>query len=148
MWAQQVSIDQVKGSNKSAADTAPIRATMLAGEVHLDGRLDETFWATADSITELRQREPEEGSPCTERTVLKLIRDRDALYIGVHAFDRDVRGIRATQLRRDASLDADDNITLLIDSFHDRRSGFVFGTNPNGAMWDAQFTGVDEVDDS
>jgi len=52
---------------------------MLVGEVHLDGRLSEPFWTTADSIAELRQREPEEGSPSTERTVVKLVRDRDAL---------------------------------------------------------------------
>ena len=128
------------------ADSATIRAIQISDAVHLDGRLDEPLWTTADSIWQFRQREPIEGAPSTERTVLKLARDRAALYVGVHAYDSEVRGVRSTQLRRDADLDVDDYVMLLIDSFHDRRSGFVFRTNPNGAMWDAQFTGVDEVD--
>src|SRR5437763_10674192 len=57
-------------------------------------------------------------------------------------------GLRASQLRRDADLSSDDNVTLLIDSFDDRRSAFVFGTNPNGAMWDAQFSGVEDVNEN
>ena len=123
-------------------------ATTIIGGVQLDGRLSEPFWKSADSIWEFRQQEPAQGTPCTERTVMKVARDGDALYVGVHAYDTDIRGIRATQLRRDANLEVDDDITLLIDSFHDRRSGFVFRTNPNGAMWDAQFSGVDEVDEN
>ncbi len=121
---------------------------MITETVRVDGRLDESFWGTADSISEFRQREPDEGALCTERTVVKLARDMNALYVGVHAYDSDVHGIRATQLRRDADLEVDDDVTLLIDSFHDLRSGFAFRTNPNGAMWDAQFTGVDDVNEN
>jgi len=117
-------------------------------DAQLDGHLSEPYWETADSITEFRQQEPEEGAPSTERTVVKLVRDGDALYVGVRAYDSDVHGLRATQLRRDADLGVDDYVMLLLDSFHDRRSGFAFRTNPNGAMWDAQFTGVDDVDEN
>jgi hypothetical protein len=113
--------------------------------IRLDGRLDDPVWRGADSIFEFRQREPLEGQPATERTVVRIARDAAALYIAVRAYDREIAAIRATQLRRDADLSSDDNVTLLIDSFHDRRSAFVFGTNPNGAMWDAQFSGVDEL---
>lgn len=114
-----------------------------AGTVRLDGSLTEPFWAAADSVVDFRQREPLEGAPASERTVVRVLRDGDALYVGVHAYDREPSAIRAAQLRRDADLSSDDNITLLIDSFHDRRSAFLFQTNPNGAMWDAQFSGVD-----
>src|SRR5437899_8262093 len=34
------------------------------------------------------------------------------------------------KIRQDADLSSDDNVRLLIDSFDDRRSGFVFGNNP------------------
>lgn len=119
-----------------------------AGLVRLDGTLRESFWASADSIVDFRQREPLEGAPASERTVVSVVRDADALYVAVHAYDRAPEAIRATQLRRDADLSSDDNITLLIDSFHDRRSAFVFQTNPNGAMWDAQFSGVDIVNEN
>ena len=125
-----------------------LRAIRIEGAVLLDGLMDEKFWNTADSISELRQREPDEGALSTERTVVKLARDEAALYVGIRAYDSDIHGVRATQLRRDADLEVDDYVMLLIDSFHDRRSGFAFRTNPNGAMWDAQFTGVDEVDEN
>jgi len=63
--------------------------------------------------------------------------DADALYIVVRCYDSNMRGVRASQLRRDADLSSDDNVRLLIDSFDDRRSAFVFATNPNGTLWDA-----------
>ena len=130
------------------ADSMHLKAIRVANAMQLDVHLSDPVWALADSITELRQREPDEGALSTERTVVKLARDQTALYVGIRAYDSDVHGLRATQLRRDADLEVDDYVMLLIDSFHDRRSGFAFRTNPNGAMWDAQFTGVDDVDDN
>src|SRR5436190_1211051 len=130
-----------------APDTsgATIRATAILTAVTLDGRPGEPFWASADSIDAFRQREPREGASASERTVVKVVYDAAALYILVRCEDGDRRGVRASQLRRDADLSSDDNVRLLIDTFDDRRSGFVFGTNPNGAMWDAQFSGVDDL---
>ncbi len=125
-----------------------LRAAPSAGEVQLDGRLDDPAWLAADSITDFRQLDPAEGEPSTERTVVRVRSGSDALYVGVRAYDRDMRAVRATQLRRDADLTVDDYITLLIDSFHDRRGAFLFRTNPNGAMWDGQLVGIDNVNEN
>jgi hypothetical protein len=114
----------------------------------LDARLNEPAWTTADSIVDFRQREPLEGATASERTVVKVLRDADRLYVAVRAFDSDMGAVRSTQLRRDADLSSDDNITLLIDSYRDRRGGFLFRTNPNGAMWDAQLTGLDNLNEN
>jgi hypothetical protein len=122
-----------------------VRVLRARGTVKLERTLADEAWSRADSITDFRQREPIEGAPSSERTVVKVLRDAEALYVAVHAYDRDPGAIRASQLRRDTDLSSDDNITLLIDSFHDRRSAFLFQTNPNGAMWDAQFSGVDNL---
>src|SRR5882762_11162535 len=132
----------------AVAQRTTIRATAIPTAVTLDGRLNEPFWATADSIDDFRQREPLEGSRATERTVVRVAHDADALYIAVRCYDSSMRGVRASQLRRDADLSSDDNVQVLIDAFDDRRSAFVFGTNPNGAMWDAQFSGVDDLNES
>ncbi len=130
------------------ASAGKLQATLIQAPVTLDGKLDESFWATADSIDDFRQREPHEGSAATERTVVKVALDAAALYIVVRCYDSDMRAVRASQLRRDADLSSDDNVRLLIDSFDDRRSAFVLGTNPNGAMWDAQFSGVDDLNEN
>ena len=132
----------------AVAQSTTIRATAIPAAVTLDGRLDEPVWATADSIDDFRQREPLEGAPATERTVVKVARDAEALYIAVRCYDANMRAVRASQLRRDADLSSDDNLRLLIDSFNDRRSAFVFATNPRGARWDAQFSGVDDLNEN
>jgi len=139
---------QEDNSGGRRASSATIRATLIRAPVMLDGRLDEPFWATGDSIDDFRQREPREGSPATERTVVRVAHDADALYIVVRCYDSNMRGVRASQLRRDSDLSSDDNVRLLIDSFDDRRSAFVFATNPNGTLWDAQFSGVDDLNEN
>ncbi len=116
--------------------------------IRLDGRFSESVWQTLDSIVDFRQREPLEGASATERTVVRLVRNAGCLYVAVRAYDTDMRSLRSAQLRRDADLSSDDNITILIDSYRDRRGAFVFRTNPNGAMWDAQLTGLDNLNDN
>jgi hypothetical protein len=125
-----------------------LRAGDPGGEVmHLDGHLDEAAWASADSLADFRQREPRAGALPTERTVVRVVREPDGLYVGVRAVDDAPRSIRATAFRRDADLTVDDYVTLLIDGFRDHRGALLFRTNPNGAMWDAQLTGLDDVNE-
>ena len=128
-----------QGRDSAAVDTIRALAVASGGQ---------PSWAAADSIDDLRQREPRQGAPASERTVVRVAQDGATLFVQVRCFDSDVRRIRATELRRDADLSGDDHVELLIDSFNDRRSGFVFGTNPHGAMWDAQFSGVDDLNAS
>jgi len=131
-----------------AAGAQSLRVRTATGRIRLDGRLDEPDWMRADSLTDFRQREPLVGAPATEPTVVRVLRDGSALYVGIRAYDGAPRRIRATQLRRDASLSSDDNVQLIIDSFHDRRGAFVFGTNPNGARWDAQLADLDNLNEN
>ena len=133
---------------QSGATSGTYRVTRVPEGVRLDGRLDDPVWLAADSITDFRQREPLEGAPASERTVVKVIRDATHIYVAVRAYDRDMAGIRASQLRRDADLSSDDNVTVLIDSYHDRRGAFLFRTNPNGAMWDAQIVGLENTNEN
>ena len=131
---------QDSAARREAAPDNSITARAITSAPVMDGRMDPATWNQADSITQLRQRDPSEGASGSERTVVKVLHDHDALYVAVRAWDRDPRRIRSAQLRRDADLSSDDNITILIDSFHDRRSAYLFQTNPNGARWDAQIT--------
>jgi hypothetical protein len=123
------------------ADAVAVMASPTS--IPLDAALADRIWLSADSITDFRQREPAEGARATQRTVVKVARDAQALYIAVRAYGDEHSRLRARQLRRDADLSSDDNVTILIDSFHDRRSAFEFRTNPLGAMWDAQLSGWD-----
>ena len=102
----------------------------------LDGRLDDPLWQSAKVVTDFRQREPNEGETATEKTEVRILYTRHAVYFGIHCYDSEPSGIVATELRRDVSQDLDDHFEILIDSNHDRRGAYVFQINPLGTQID------------
>lgn len=114
------------------------RATRTSARITLDGRFDEPVWATADSVTDFRQRDPSEGQPASERTVVRVLATPDGLAVGWWCYDREPHRIVRSQLRRDAELRSDDYVSLAVDGLHDQRSGFYFRANANGAQWDGE----------
>lgn len=129
-------------SEFEAQKTRQAVVTRINTPIVLDGVLDEPDWMRAPSIGDLVQREPRSGATATERTIVKLLSDRDNLYIGITAYDSAPQQIVATQMKRDGDsttdnpLLADDRIEILLDTFHDRRNAFYFATNPLGALVD------------
>ena len=115
---------------------APVR---VENGPQIDGRLDEEVWLRAAVIDEFVQQEPAEGEPATERTVVRLLYDAEALYLGVEAYDTEPDGVIATEMRRDSlRLLDEDNFQVILDTFHDRRSGYMFVTSPLGAKLEQQ----------
>ena len=114
-----------------------LEATRVSSASVIDAVLDESFWARVQEATGFRQREPLEGSPATERTVVRIAYDDAMLYVAAELFDSEPSLIRATELRRDDTLDSDDRFGLIIDTFHDHRNAFVFRVNPLGTQFDA-----------
>ncbi len=114
------------------------RVLRTTSTISLDGKFLEPEWLRADSITALTQRDPGEGLPASERTVVRFLATPQGLAVGVWAYDREPTGIRGTQLRRDADLSADDQFSIIIDAQQDKRSGFIFTINPNGALTDSE----------
>ena len=105
----------------------------------IDGQLDEEVWQQAAVIDDFIQQEPSEGDPATERTVVRLLYDAANLYIGVEAYDSQASGIIATEMRRDSlRLLDEDNFQVILDTFQDRRSGYMFVTSPLGAKLEQQ----------
>ena len=129
------------------AAAAPVLDRASAAEVQrapkLDGTLNDPLWATAPPVADLRQREPLEGTPATERTEVRILYDAKHIYFGIHCYDREPAGIVATQLRRDLSMDLDDNFAIMIDPTLGRRSGYIFQVNPLGTQRDGEV--VEEV---
>ncbi len=107
-------------------------------KITVDGRLDEMAWDRAVPATEFKQSEPHNGEPPTERTEIRIMFDRDKLYIGAEFYDSDPSGMLGNQMVRDGGLGADDRFIWVLDPFNDRQSGYYFEINPGGAMGDAQ----------
>ncbi len=123
-------------STPTQAETPTLVATLTAEQISIDGILQEAAWQSAQPINTLRQREPDEGAPASERTEVRVLYSHSQLYVGVTCFDSDPDAIVASRFDRDANLDADDRLTLLFDTFHDRRNAFVFQVNAVGARFD------------
>ncbi|HTM27538.1 MAG TPA: DUF5916 domain-containing protein [Vicinamibacterales bacterium] len=95
---------------------------------------------SAPPIGPLTQREPLEGRPPTEQTEIRILFDEDALYFGIVCHESHTSRMVATQLTRDANLDVDDRVTIVLDPFFDHRNGFFFQVNPLGARSDGQIS--------
>ncbi|MBA3919863.1 MAG: hypothetical protein C0516_14930 [Gemmatimonas sp.] len=124
----------------TAATAAPrptLRAARKAAAIGLDGRLDEHLWATADSIADFVQLEPVQGGLPTGRTVVRVLTNADEVVIGIRADDPEPSRIVAFARERDASLNNEDHFKVVIDTYRDGRSGYVFAVNANGARYDA-----------
>jgi hypothetical protein len=106
--------------------------------ITLDGALDEEVWRIAQPADGFVQAEPHEGQPATELTEVRLAFDRDALYIGVVCHDTDASGIIVNDIRKDFAAGEQDTFEVILDTFADRRNGFVFVTNAAGAKSDTQ----------
>jgi len=127
-----------------ATDSKP-RITFTREALRLDGALTEPAWATADSIADFTQSDPQEGQPASERTVVRLLGDADGLWIGLWGYDREPRAIRRAQLRRDADLGTDDHFVVMLSPTADKRTGFLFGVNANGARSNAEILSFEEA---
>jgi hypothetical protein len=115
-----------------------IAVSLLDGEsMTLDGRLDEPVWSKAVPAADFIQIDPANGTPATERTEVRIVFNRDALYLGVTCFDSEPDRWIGWQLRRDERLSSDDGFMWTIDTFLNGRTGYFFEMNPSGLMADA-----------
>ena len=102
----------------------------------IDGVLSDEVWGAAPPLEELFQITPIEGTP-SERTEIRILFDSEHIYFALRMFDSDPSGIIATTHERDASLNSDDRIEFVIDTFLDRRNAYSFQMNAAGSKGDA-----------
>ena len=102
----------------------------------IDGRGDDDVWKTAPSMTGFRQFEPGEDLAATFATEVRVAYDDHFLYVLVRAFDPHPDSIVKLLSRRDVKT-ASDQIKIIIDAYHDRRSGVEMAINPSGVKRDA-----------
>jgi hypothetical protein len=120
----------------SATGAPTVRATRIdVNAIVLDGLLSEDGWSSASAVSDFTQREPDEGAAATERTEVRVLYDDNALYVGARLYDRRPDSVLAQLARRDRGASADRFIVFL-DSYYDRRTGFFFGINAAGTLYD------------
>jgi hypothetical protein len=113
----------------------------------IDGREDDAVWRTARIITGFREFQPVEDGDPRYRTEAKVAYDAHNLYVFVRMFDPHPDSILPLLSRRDVR-SASDQIKIIIDSYHDRRSGYEFAVNPAGVKRDYAIYNDDQEDDA
>ncbi len=130
-------------ANGQAAIFAPakkprvIQAVQITDNLRIDGRLDEAAWQRARPIRQFTQIDPQQGAPATFGTEVRVLFNRNFLYIA--AFNHDSlgrRSLRTPDFRRDFSTQAHDLFGVVIDGFNDKRNAATFMTNPYGTQRD------------
>ncbi len=117
-----------------------LTAVRTAGDITLDGALDEPAWREATAATRFVQNEPREGEAATHDTEVRVVYDDEALYFGVFAKDDRPGDAIVSDLKKDFNTATSDTFRVVIDTFHDERNGYQFAINPAGARWDAQMS--------
>ncbi len=133
LTAQEATRPVIKALRSLAAPT-------LDGEV-----LTDPAWSAAQPATGFVQTTPVAGAAATEKTEVYVLFDDTTFYVGVVCHDRQPEGIVVADSRRDSSLADTDSFQLLLDTYGDLQSGFIFGTNPAGLEYDGQVTRDGEV---
>jgi len=132
----------------------PIAAiTTLEQAPEIDGLISETEWQGVAVLDQpFVQFEPEPGQPSPFRTVVRIAQTESALYVAIEAFDPSPGRLAAAVTRRDGSMNTDDSVAVMLDTFSDRRTGYVFNTNALATQWDARIADngrtVDELWDA
>ncbi|MFQ5707213.1 MAG: DUF5916 domain-containing protein [bacterium] len=104
----------------------------------LDGILSKKEWTDAALVTNFTQKEPQEGRPASEATVVLITYDEKNIYFGIRCFDKQPYKIVANEMRRDHDLSDNDYFEIIIDTYHDQRNAYYFATNSLGARLDSE----------
>lgn len=126
---------------RNARGETTMRATRIREPIALDGRLDEGVYRSIPAVSGFIQQEPDEGVPATESTDAWIFFDDDTIYIAARCWDSQPDRMVANEMRRDnLGIFQNENFAVVLDTFYDRRNGYMFHTNPLGGMFDGQIT--------
>src|SRR5438067_6123772 len=132
------------GPSSGAKRASAVRAT---SPVAIDGRDDDEVWRTAPAITQFREFQPKEDGDPRFPTEAKVAYDDRNIYVFIRAFDPHPDSILKLLARRDVRA-ATDQLKIMIDSYHDRRSGYEFAVNPAGVKRDYAMYNDSQEDDA
>jgi hypothetical protein len=123
----------------ASAQPSAVQIPLTTRPPVIDDFLSEAAAPPGLRVDSFRQREPLDGDAVSEPTTSFLSHDGDNLYVAFVCLDREPARIRARLSRRDA-IAQDDQVVLMLDTFHDRQRSYLFAVNPLGIQADAMMS--------
>ena len=121
---------------------ATVRAIRLAEPIRLDGQLNEGVYGAVRPFGGLIQNVPDTGQPASQVTDVWVLFDTEHLYVSARCWD-DAPPSEwiANEMRRDAvAITNNDSFAISLDTFYDRRNGYIFITNALAAIRDGELS--------
>jgi hypothetical protein len=126
-----------QGPRDTAAPHVPAPVAVRASQPPvIDGRPDDPVWQESPAITAFGEWSPTENAPARFRTEARIAYDAANLYVFVRAFDPHPDSLIRRLARRD-DFPQSDRLIVLLDAYHDRRTGYEFGVTAAGGRYDA-----------
>jgi len=111
----------------------------IAGEAPvIDGSMDESAWDAVEYSGGFSQYEPYSGREPSQPTYFKILFDDENLYVGILCYDSVPNKIVRRVTRRDGF--EGDRVTIVLDSYYDKRTGFSFTISAAGVKGDEYVT--------
>jgi hypothetical protein len=117
----------------SAQESLPKRiytTQRLDNALVIDGDFSDAGWNAVAWSSDFVEKTPNEGTSPAFQTQFKVLYDAQFLYVAIRAFDENPALIQQRLTRRDGF--AGDRVNVIIDSYHDKRTAFVFTTTAAG----------------
>src|SRR6266571_3278388 len=111
-----------------------VRTPRFEAEAVIDGDLRDSVWAGAARLTGFSQYAPNDDVPAADSTQVLVWYSATAIYFGIRAFEQHGRPTM-TLANRD-QIFHDDNVQILLGTFHDGKQALMFAVNPVGVQGD------------
>src|SRR5881628_830283 len=100
----------------------------------IDGDLSDSVWARAARLTGFSQYSPNDDVPAADSTQVLVWYSATAIYFGIRAFE--AHGRPTMTLANRDQIFGDDNVQILLGTFHDGKQALMFAVNPLGVQGD------------
>ena len=117
-----------------------IRAMGIDRPPRIDGALDEAVYVEIRPISGFTQIEPQNGAPASQQTEVWLLFDHAHVYVSARVWESEPDRMVANEMRHDANATLAQNelLNVVLDTFYDRRNGYLFAINPLGGRAEGQ----------
>jgi len=116
----------------------------------LDGRLDESEWRDAP-VLKLVQQSPKPGVATPYETEVRIIVSDDRIFFAFDCKDPHPNRLSIHTMRRDETMGqdgqtlTDDTVSIVLDTYGDRRTGYFFQINAAGTRTDGLISNPESV---
>src|SRR6267142_2604505 len=111
-----------------------VRIPRFDADVVIDGDLSDSVWARAALLTGFSQYAPNDGVSAVDSTQVLVWYSANAIYFGIRAYE--LHGQPTATLADRDQIFGDDNVQILLGTFHDGKKALMFAVNPFGVQGD------------